>query len=161
MTQKTDLANSRTVRSARTPSRRVATWLALTLGWIGVHRWYVHGVADRAAWLLAALGAVGVWGVLRVRAYGHDDRLAWVLLPLLGMAITAGTLHAIVYGLATRERWQQRFGGELEPEAGAWLAVLGAVLALMVGSTALIASIAYVTQRSFETFSPEPLDRNV
>ena len=44
-----------------------------------------------------------------MRELGADDRLAWVLIPLLGLTLAAAMLSAIVYGLTPDENWNARF----------------------------------------------------
>jgi phosphate/sulfate permease len=96
-----------------------------------------------------------VWGIERVEAYGLDDTLSWVLLPIFGVHIAACCLQAIVYGLATPQAWNQRFNpqADLEDPAGRsnWFTVFALIFSLMVGTAALLSAIAYGTQRYFET----------
>ena len=79
----------------------------------------------------------------------------WLAVPgrsLLGAMVAVGMLAAIVYGLTPAERWRVRFG---EPGAGTgWATVIGVVVALAVGATATMATIAYTAQRYFELRAP-------
>ena len=83
-----------------------------------------------------------------------DDPLSWLLLPLLGVTIASGALHAIYWGLMSTERWNSTYNpqGEVESPAGAtnWLIVVALVLSLMVGTTALLSTLVYGFQRYFE-----------
>jgi hypothetical protein len=135
-------------RGAR--SKTIATWLALLGGPLGLHRFYLHGLGDRWGWLLWPPTLVGAYGVQRMRLLGQDDQLAWLLIPLLGLAIAATMLTAIVYGLTPEAKWRERFDPQGNALSFAWLNVLGAVAALALGATALIASIAFMAQRFFE-----------
>jgi hypothetical protein len=82
---------------------------------------------------------------------GQDDRLAWLLIPLLGASLVAALLGGIVYGLMPDERWNARFNpGRPAPAAG-WLAVIGVVLCLLFGGATLMATIAFSAQRYFES----------
>ena len=129
-------------------SKTLATWLALLLGSFGVHRFYLYGGRDIAAWLHPWPTLAGLYGLQRVQALGHDDRLAWLLLPLLGLMLAQACLCAIVYGLTPDATWAERRGQGLVETR--WGPVLGVIAALMVGATALMATIAFAGQRFFE-----------
>jgi hypothetical protein len=135
-------------------SKTVATWLALGGGALGLHRFYLRGWGDIWGWLLPIPSALGLHGVQRVLDYGQDDRLSWVLIPLLGFTLAGCALTAIAYGLMTPERWNTRYNPQASPEAAPgrthWGTVIGIVLALLVGTTVLMASIVYSFQRYFE-----------
>ena len=131
-------------------SKTVATWLALAGGALGLHRFYLHGWGDRWGWLLWLPTLLGGWGALRMNALGQDDRLAWVLTPFLGLTLSGAMLTAVVYGLTPRERWQARHDPAGSTRAWPWLDVVGVVAATAIGAIVLIATIAFVAQRSFE-----------
>lgn len=135
----------------RTVRRKaVATWLALTTGVFGTHRFYLHGPRDRWAWLFPLPTLLGLEGVQRMNQLGQDDRLAWLLIPLLGLSLVAALLSGIVYGLTPDERWNARFNPiEPAPPSG-WAAVIGVVLCLLIGGAALMATLAFSAQRYFE-----------
>ena len=106
-------------------SKTLATWIALIGGSLGLHRFYLHGPRDVWGWLWPVPTLIGAYGVLRVIRIGQDDPLSWALIPLLGIAIAAAMLAAIVYGLMPDEKWSLRFNhGEPVTPAG-WLAVIG------------------------------------
>jgi len=131
-------------------SKTLATWIALIGGSLGLHRFYLHGPRDVWGWLWPVPTLIGAYGVLRVIRIGQDDPLSWALIPLLGIAIAAAMLAAIVYGLMPDEKWSLRFNhGEPVTPAG-WLAVIGVVIALLLGATVLMATIAFGGQRYFE-----------
>ena len=133
----------------RERSKAVATWLAVLGGSLGLHRFYLHGARDAWAWLHPWPTLVGAYGFWRLRQFGTDDLLGSRLVPLLGAMLAVGLLAAIVYCLAPAERWRVRFG---ERGAGSgWATVIGVVVALAVGATATMASIAYTAQRYFES----------
>lgn len=136
--------------SAGVKHKAVATWLALLAGVFGLHRFYLHGPKDRWAWLFPLPTLLGLLGVQRMDQLGQDDRLAWVLIPLLGISLVAALLGGIVYGLMPDERWNARFNPGRSASAGGWAAVIGVVLCLLFGGTALMATIAFSAQRYFE-----------
>ena len=106
-----------------------------------------------AAAILCAT-VLGVYGVLRARTHGLDDRLSWVLIPFLGFTLAGCALNALVYGLMSTENWNARFnpGKPIESEAGATgkMTVAGLITALFLGTTVLMASLAFTAQRFFE-----------
>ena len=140
--------------SGRAPahkSKTAATWIALVGGGLGLHRFYLHGRRDVWGWLHPLPFALGVYGIRRVERLGQDDALSWVLIPLLGLAVAASMLAAIVYGLTPDERWDARHNprGPASAASG-WPAVIGVVLALFFGSGVLMATLAFSAQRYFE-----------
>jgi hypothetical protein len=131
-------------------SKTLATWLALLGGSLGLHRFYLFGWRDAWAWLHPWPTLLGLYGLHRVREYGQDDRLAWVLLPIGGTIVAASMLSAILYGLTPDERWDLRFNARGGRSRSGWGAVIGVVLALMLGAGVLMATIAFSGQRYFE-----------
>ncbi|MDE2368149.1 MAG: TM2 domain-containing protein [Burkholderiales bacterium] len=139
-------------------SKTVAAWLAALLGPLGAHRFYLHGWGDRWGRLLPLPTLVGLYGVWRMDRWGQDDRLAWVLIPVLGLTIAAAMLSAIVIALTHDERWNARFNAGRAPAAAGWGAVLAAIAALLLGGGVLMATIAFSAQRYFEWQLEAPAD---
>jgi len=135
-------------------NKTVATWLILVGGVFGLHRFYLRGVTDVLGWLLPVPTLLGLYGILRARNLGLDDRLSWGLIPLLGFVFAACALNAIVYGLTEQKRWNQWFNPGLPPGSALgetnWLTIGAVFLAMLTGTTALIAAIAFGMQRIFE-----------
>jgi hypothetical protein len=131
-------------------SKTAATWIALFFGSLGLHRVYLHGWHDRIAWLHPLPTLVGAIGAVRMATLGQDDKLAWVLLPVLGLMWSQSLLAAIVYGLTRDEDWDRRFNPGLLPRPTRWGPVLGAIAALMIGATVLMSTLAFTGQRYFE-----------
>lgn len=135
-------------------NKTLATWLAFLGGPIGLHRFYLYGWRDRIGWLLPWPSIVGAVGVLRARQMGVDDQLSWVLVPLLGFTMAACCLVAIVYGLTDATKWNTRFNPSHDAQTRAGhtngLTVLALVCALLIGTTALMSSLAYSFQHVFE-----------
>jgi hypothetical protein len=131
-------------------SKAVAAWLALLRGAFGLHRIYLHGTRDLLAWLHPLPTAAGLLGVERMRTFGQDDRLAWVLLPVLGLMIAQAAACAIWYALTPDERWDARHHGGHRASRTGWAAVLAAVLGLLVGGGVLMGTITYGIQKLFE-----------
>ena len=135
-------------------NKTLAAWLAFLGGPLGLHRFYLHGLGDLPGWLLPVPTALGVYGIERVQQWGLDDHLSWVLIPLLGFTIAGCALRAILYGLMTPERWNARFNPQAAPDAPpgrtSWATVFAIGLALLIGTTVLMASLAFSFQRYFE-----------
>ena len=131
-------------------SKTLATWLAIVAGVLGLHRFYLRGLRDIAGWLYPLPTLLGLIGVQRVGDFGQDDRLAWLLIPLLGLSISAAMLSAIVYGLTPDEQWDERHNAGQRGPATGWGPVLGVVLALLLGAGVLMGTVAYGGQRFFE-----------
>jgi hypothetical protein len=132
-------------------SKTLATWIALLGGALGLHRFYLKGFRDPWGWLHVPATLLGGLGVRRVQELGQDDRLAWMLMPLLGLSLAVAMLFAIIHGLTPDEKWDARHnaGGPGTPRSG-WGAVIGVVLALLVGATVLMSTIAFSIQRLVE-----------
>lgn len=135
-------------------NKTLATWLAFLGGPLGLHRFYLYGRHDNLGWLLPIPSALGLWGILRVQAYGMEDVLSWWLLPVFGFAYASCALNAIVIGLTHCESWNSKFNPNLalnaEPGHTSWNTIFGIVLSLIIGATVLISSIVYSLQRYFE-----------
>ena len=132
----------------------MAAWLAFAGGPLGLHRFYLHGLGDLWGWALPIPTALGLYGVQRVQTLGQDDFLSWLLIPLLGFTVAGCALTAIVYGLMAPEKWNARHnaGAAADTPAGGtgWLTIGAVVLSLLIGTTVLMASIAFSFQRYFE-----------
>jgi hypothetical protein len=135
-------------------NKTLAAWLALMGGPIGLHRFYLRGFGDLLGWLLPIPTALGLYGIERVQHYGLDDQWSWVLIPFVGFTFAGCALMAIIYGLMTPEKWNARFNPAAAAESPSggtnWFTIAAVVLALLVGTGVLMASIAFSCQRYFE-----------
>jgi hypothetical protein len=135
-------------------NKTLTAWLAFLGGPLGLHRFYLHGLGDVLGWLLPIPTALGLYGIERVLQYGVDDGWSWVLIPLLGFNIAVCALTAIVYGLSSPEKWNARHNPQAAADAPAgrtnWFTIGAVVCALLIGTTALMSSIAFSFQRYFE-----------
>jgi hypothetical protein len=135
-------------------NKTIAAWFAFIGGPIGLHRFYLFGKQDWLGWLLPIPTILGLYGVQRVRSFGIDDTLSWILLPVLGFVIAGCALNAIVYGLKSAELWNAQFNPQANPAADAgqtnWLTVGAVVLSLLIGCSALIFGTVQVFQHYFE-----------
>lgn len=131
-------------------SKTLCTWLALIGGALGLHRFYLYGKRDLLGWLYLAPTALGLLGVWRMRELGQDDQLAWLLIPALGLALSAAMLTCIVYGLTPDERWDLRHNPGQAGASTTWGPVFAVVLALLFGGTVLTGTVAFGGQKFFE-----------
>jgi TM2 domain-containing membrane protein YozV len=138
--------------------KTLSTYLALFLGTLGAHRFYLRGFGDIWGWLQASVTALGLIGMRRIWVLGQDDQLAWVLVPLFGFSLFAACLAAIVFGLMQEAKWNAAYNEHrLEDQSPCGLAgsstgttIFGVILALLLGTTALMSAIAFTGQRFFE-----------
>ena len=142
----------------RTKSKTLTTWLAVLAGGFGLHRFYLHGLRDPWGWLHPLPTLIGILGLQRAAAFGQDDHLAWLLMPVGGLSVAIGMLAAIVYGLMPDERWNARHNPGTRPCAPAgWPTVFGVVIALFVGAVILTSVISFGLQRFFEWQAEAPV----
>lgn len=138
----------------RRKNKTVAAWLAFFGGPLGLHRFYLRGLGDLGGWLMPLPTALGVYGIERMLQLGQDDKLSWVLIPLLGFTVAGCALMAILYGLTPPDQWNARHNPQADPADPAgqtgWLTVLALASALMIGTGVLMASIAFSFQHYFE-----------
>lgn len=131
-------------------SKTLATWVAFLCGALGLHRFYLHGLRDVWGWVWLLPTSAGLYGLRRASALGAEDHLAWLLLPVLGMSLSAGALAAIIYGLTPDEKWNAQFNPRGPQHESGWATVFGILLSLLVGSGVLMSTIAFSGQRYFE-----------
>jgi TM2 domain-containing membrane protein YozV len=135
-------------------NKTTATYLALFLGLFGAHRFYLKGFSDIWGWLQIVVSVIGLVGMRRVWALGQDDQLAWALVPFFGFSLFAAGLAAIVIGLTDKAKWNAAYNpSESEGHAAgasSGVTIFGVIMALLLGATALMSSIAFTGQRYFE-----------
>jgi hypothetical protein len=135
-------------------NKTLAAWLALLGGALGLHRMYLRGWTDWLAWIFPVPTALGLYGIKRIQMYGVDDQLSWALVPLIGFTLAVCALQAILIGLTPAERWNEKFNplGRADSPAGntSWLTIGAVVASLFIGTTLLMASLAFSFQRYFE-----------
>jgi hypothetical protein len=135
-------------------NKTLATWITFVGGPLGLHRFYLFGNSDRLGWLISIPTMAGLYGVYRARSFGLDDPWSWVLIPMLGFTIAACAINALVFGLMACEKWNQRFNPQAPSDSDSgqtnWFTVGGLAVSLLVGTTVLMASLAFSFQHYFE-----------
>ena len=119
-------------------NKAFCTLLALVLGGLGIHRFYLYGAKDPWAWL--HLSSVPLSAVLWISAPGRP--LLFTTAPLV-LSILTGIIETLVIGVTADDKWDAAHN----PESGhrtdsGWPVVLLLIVALGGGATALIATIA-------------------
>jgi hypothetical protein len=119
-----------------------------------LHRLYLHKRFDALSWLQLLPTLIGAYGLMRAHQIGLEDYMSWLLIPWIGLSAAASSLMAIVYGLMETEKWNIRYnpGSPSEGTAGSsgWLTIVGVVIALMLGATVLLSSLAFSLEHFFE-----------
>ncbi len=136
-------------------NKTLVCWLSLIGGSLGLARFYLFGLRDSIAWTQILLSLLGIYGFERAQSFGLDDHLSWWLAPLLGISIAVSAVHTIYWGLMSAASWNSHYNPAADAESKAgntnWLTVGALVLSLMLGTTALLSSLAYGFQRYFES----------
>jgi TM2 domain-containing membrane protein YozV len=119
-------------------NKTFATLLALLLGGLGAHRFYLKGGVDRLG--LAHVCSVPIAGL--VYGLGRAPNPFWVLLPLL-VSYSVGFIEALVIGLTPDEKWDAQYNaGPGTHSHSGWLVVLLLVATMLVGATVVIGTIS-------------------
>ncbi len=137
-------------------SKTIATWLALLLGSLGLHRFYLHGLSDKWGWLHPWPTLIGLYGLHRMDTLGQDDRLAWALIPLLGLMLVCATLTGIVYGLSSDSDWNAKYNPGQSARPSGWAVIIAVIACVMLGGISLMSTIAFSAQRYFESQIESP-----
>ncbi|MEW6021660.1 MAG: NINE protein [Pseudomonadota bacterium] len=120
-------------------NKTLATVLALALGGLGAHRFYLHGGVDRLGVLHAC--SLPVAGLVYTQTDGGVN-VFYALLPLLVSYIVA-FIAALAIGLTPDEKWDARFNADTGRRTQSnWILAVLLVATLMVGATVLIATIS-------------------
>lgn len=119
-------------------NKTFASLLATVTGGIGLHRFYLRGLADKWGWLHAA----SLLGCAAVFALWPKADPYFLLLPLI-LSMLAGFLEALVLGLMPDEKWDAAFNpGSGKQSDSRWPLALVLVSTLLVGAFGLIAALA-------------------
>ena len=115
-----------------------ATFLASVLGGVGVHRFYLGGLKDKLGWL--HLASVPLSALLY---FSHKPEIVMFSLSPLIVSILLGQLQALVLGLTSDEKWDQRHNASSGHKSDSrWPLAVLLVLTMAFGSTGLMAAWA-------------------
>lgn len=115
-------------------NKTFATFLALTLGTVGAHRFYLRGSVDKLG--LMHVASVPLSGLV----FGLAPEADWFykILPMLLSAI-AGFLQALIIGLTSDEKFDAAFNpGSAKKSDSHWILALMLVVTMMGGTGVLI-----------------------
>ncbi|MDO8651727.1 MAG: NINE protein [Undibacterium sp.] len=123
-------------------NKAITTFLASTLGSVGLHRFYLAGRSDQWGWLhLISLPI----SLLLTKLFFNLPLL--VTMSPLVLSFLAGLMEALVLGLKSDEKWDAIYNPESGQKSDStWPLALNLVLALGIGAMTLIAVLA----RSFD-----------
>lgn len=119
-------------------NKTFATFLAVILGAVGAHRFYLRGSLDKLG--LIHVASLPVAGMI----YGLAPQADWFykILPILVSAV-AGFLEALVIGLTSDEKFDAAFNPKSDKKSdSSWILAVLLVLTMMIGAIALIFTMA-------------------
>ncbi|MBC7453628.1 MAG: hypothetical protein H7335_07980 [Massilia sp.] len=119
-------------------NKTFATFLAVILGAVGAHRFYLRGALDRLG--LMHVASLPISGLV----YGLAPDADWFFkaLPILVSGVV-GFLEALVIGLTSDEKFDAAFNpGSGRKSDSSWVLALLLVATMMIGTTTLIATMS-------------------
>jgi len=119
-------------------NKTLATFLALVLGGVGAHRFYLRGALDKLGLLhLISLPVAGL-----VVGLAPQADVFYKILPLV-LSYSAAFIEALVIGLLSDEKWDAAHNaGSGRQSDSTWLLALLLVGTMLVGATVVIATMA-------------------
>ena len=121
-------------------NKTLATFLALILGGLGAHRFYLRGPIDKLG--LMHLCSVPIAGMVYGLAPETDG--FFKLLPIV-ISYVVGFIEALVIGLTADEKFDATYNaGSGQASSSRWILAVLLVTTMVVGSTTLIGTIARV-----------------
>lgn len=119
-------------------NKTLATFLALVLGAVGAHRFYLRGALDKLGLLhLISLPVAGL-----VVGLAPQADVFYKILPLV-VSYIAAFIEALVIGLLPDEKWDAAHNaGSGRRSDSTWLLALLLVGTMLVGATVVIATMA-------------------
>jgi len=119
-------------------NKTVATLLAVLLGGIGAHRFYLRGSLDKAGLLhVASLPIAGL-----VVGLAPEADIYYKVLPLV-LSYLVGFLEALVIGVTPDEKWDAAFNADSgKKSASNWRLAVLLVCTMLLGTTGLILTMS-------------------
>ena len=119
-------------------NKTLATLLAVVLGGLGAHRFYLRGSVDKLG--LIHLTALPVSGL--VAGLAPEADWFFKILPLL-LSYVVGFVEALVIGVTADEKWDAAFNARSGKKSNSkWYLALLLVATMLLGTTTLIATMA-------------------
>lgn len=123
--------------TVRHKNKTFATCLATLFGSIGLHRFYLHGMKDRAGWIHFLSAPLSLLLLLAL----PDQPLLFSAMPLMISAMV-GVIEALVIGLTADEKWDAAHNQGGGRSASGWPLAVLLVLTFGIGAIGIIAAIA-------------------
>lgn len=119
-------------------NKTFATFLALALGGVGAHRFYLRGPFDKLGLLHAA--SVPMSGM--IIGLAPDAHGFFQVLPVL-LSYVAGFLEALIIGLTPDDKFDAAFNaGSGKTSESKWILAVLLVTTMLVGTTTMIATMS-------------------
>jgi TM2 domain-containing membrane protein YozV len=119
-------------------NKTFASFLALLLGGLGAHRFYLRGAVDKLG--LLHLCSVPVAGL--VNSLAPDADVFYKVLPVL-MSYIAGFLETLIIGLMPDEKFDVRYNaGSGRTSDSTWPLAVLLVITMLLGTTTLIGAMS-------------------
>ncbi len=123
-------------------NKTFAALLSFLLGMVGVHRFYLRGLADRWGWLHAA----SLPATAAIMATDPSRPLLINAVPLV-ISMLAASIETFVIGLMPDEKWDATYNAESGVQSDTrWFVAVLMVANLFYGATLLLVVLA----RSFD-----------
>ncbi len=127
----------------RHKSKTVACLLAIVAGWVGMHRFYLYGLRDKAAWAYPLASLLYVFAGLIAYRTESMEALVFILLPL---PVFLAILESLRQGLTDDHRWDQRHNPHSsQVTQSKWPLVTLLAITFGAGFVALVAGMARIT----------------
>jgi len=119
-------------------NKTIATLLAVLLGGVGAHRFYLRGSLDKAGLLhVASLPIAGL-----VVGLAPEADLYYKVLPVV-LSYLVGFLEALVIGVTPDEKWDAAFNADSgKKSASRWPLAVLLVCTMLLGTTGLILTMS-------------------
>ncbi|MEJ7804873.1 MAG: NINE protein [Telluria sp.] len=119
-------------------NKTLATFLAVILGGLGAHRFYLRGSLDKLG--LAHLASLPLSAL--VIGLAPDADWFFKVLPLL-LSYVVGFVEALVIGVTADDKWDAAFNaGSGQRSHSQWYLALMLVVTMLMGTTTLIATMS-------------------
>lgn len=119
-------------------NKTLATFLALVLGGVGAHRFYLRGALDK----LGLLHLMSLPVAALVVGLAPQADVFYKILPLV-VSYSAAFIEGLVIGLLSDEKWDAAYNsGSGRQSDSTWLLALLLVGTMLVGATVVIATMA-------------------
>jgi TM2 domain-containing membrane protein YozV len=125
-------------QSSKHKSKAVAAFLCLTLGSVGIHRFYLYGKRDPIAWLhFVSLPISILLSILYFNLQKEVTFIPW------GLSFMISFLTTLKIGLKSDEKWDLQFNAKSSMKSDSeWPVALICVLAVAMGAITFLFALA-------------------